>query len=493
METNVCPEPDPHRNRIPEFVESVHFIAICGTAMGALASMLRDLGIQVTGSDQNVYPPMSTFLADRGIPVTSGFAAGNLAHGPDLVVVGNTVGKDNPEVKAMQAMGLSFCSMPQAVNRFAAAGKKTLVVTGTHGKTTTSSLLAWVLHSAGLDPSFMIGGILKNFSSNYRLGQGDFMVVEGDEYDTAFFDKGPKFLHYRPSSAILTSVEFDHADIYRDLDHVMQAFERFVEAMPPESRLVAHDADRNIDALVRGCEGRVCRYGENEDSSWRIGSVRIDPPWTDFDVYRDGGLFHRFRSPLVGRHNRLNALAVIAVCTDLGVGPERIARGLSTFAGIRRRQEVRGVKREVTVMDDFAHHPTAVRETVQAVRPFYPAGRLIAVFEPRTNSSMRDVFQDVYPTVFDGADLVCVREPSLLHKIPAGQRFSSLKLVSDLKRRGLDAHFFQETGAIIEFVADRAAPGDLVLIMSNGGFDNIHRRLLDRLSCDTDRQVLPSH
>ena len=472
---------DPRLNRIPEIVASVHLIAVCGTAMGALASMLRDLGMGVTGSDQNVYPPMSTFLAERGIEANSGFAAEHLSHGPDLVVVGNTVRRDNPEVQEMIRMGLPFCSMPQAVNRFVAAGKKALVVTGTHGKTTTSSLLAWVLWTAGLDPSFMIGGILKNFDCNYRLGQGPHLVLEGDEYDTAFFDKGPKFLHYPPAAAILTSVEFDHADIYGDLDQVIGAFGRFVGTMAPESLLAAFDADANINALVQHRPGRILRYGEDAASSWQLGAVRMDPPQTVFDVYFDGRHFHRFQTPMVGRHNLYNALAVIAVCTDLGLTPEQIAQGMETFAGVRRRQEVRGVQNGVTVMDDFAHHPTAVRETVRAVRFFYPAGRVIAIFEPRTNSSMRRVFQDVYPTVFDGADLICIREPSLLNKIPEGERFSSPKLVADLKKRGLDAHFFEDTGEIIDFVADRAVPGDLVLIMSNGGFDNIHERLLNLL------------
>lgn len=481
MDSPIVSKIDLRLNRIPKIVASVHLIAVCGTAMGALASMLRDLGMRVTGSDQNVYPPMSTFLADRGIVASSGFAAEHLSPGPDLVVVGNTVRQDNPEVQQMIRMGLPFCSMPQAVNQFVAAGKKALVVTGTHGKTTTSSLLAWVLYAAGLDPSFLIGGILNNFDCNYRLGQGSHLVLEGDEYDTAFFDKGPKFLHYPPAAAILTSVEFDHADIYRDLDHVIGAFDRFVGAMAPESLLAAFDADANIDALVRSRPGRILRYGEDAASSWQLGEVRIDPPQTVFDVYFDRRHFHRFQTPMVGRHNLHNALAVIAVCADLGLTPEQIAQGMETFAGVRRRQEVRGMKNGVTVMDDFAHHPTAVRETVRSVRPFYPAGRVIAVFEPRTNSSMRRVFQDVYPTVFDGADLVCIREPSLLNKIPEGERFSSRKLVSDLKKRGLDAHFFEDTEAIIDFVADRAVPGDLVLIMSNGGFDNIHERLLNAL------------
>lgn len=481
MDSSPLPLIDPALNRIPEAVTSVHLIAVCGTAMGALASMLQDSGLCVTGSDQNVYPPMSTFLQERGIAVQRGFCAEHLAHGPDLVVVGNTVRADNPEVAAAIQMRLSYCSMPQAVNRFVARGKRILTVTGTHGKTTTSSLLAWVLQHAGFDPSFLIGGILKNFDSNYRLGQGPHMVVEGDEYDTAFFDKGPKFMHYPPHAAIVTSVEFDHADIYRDLAHVKGAFGRFIDAMGDDRLLAAFDDDANIDDLLQTRTGRIQRYGEKFASDWRLGRIRIEPPRTVFDVHCRGRLFHRFQTAMVGRHNLRNALAVIAVCSDLGLTPVQIAGGLETFAGVRRRQEIRGVKRGVTVMDDFAHHPTAVRETLRAVGPFFADGRIIAVFEPRTNSSMRRVFQDVYPTAFDGADIVCIREPSLLNKIPEPERFSSRKLVADLKDRGCDAHFFQDTGGIVDFVVRLAASGDLVLVMSNGGFDNIHQRLLDAL------------
>jgi UDP-N-acetylmuramate: L-alanyl-gamma-D-glutamyl-meso-diaminopimelate ligase len=469
------------KNCIPENVKTIHLIAACGTAMGALACILKDLGYRVTGSDQNVYPPMSTFLEQKGIHLSDGFDPANLDCRPDLVVVGNTVSRTNVEVEQTAALGLHFCSMPQALNRFLVGRAKSLLVTGTHGKTTTSSLLAWVLQTAGRDPSFMIGGILKNFSSNYRIGRGDYVVIEGDEYDTACFDKGPKFLHYTPAAAVMTSVEFDHADIFRDLRHVKETFRKFTAGLESRSLLAAYDADENVSAVIKGAGCRVQRYGEQPGSDWKLSGITIEPPLTRFRVKRNGRLFGQFRTRMVGRHNLLNALAVIAVADYIGILPADIGRALETFEGIKRRQEVRGEVNGVTVMDDFAHHPTAVRETIQAVKPFYPAGRLIAVFEPRTNSSMRAVFQDVYPTVFDAADLVCIREPALLHKIPEDERFSALQLVEALRKRGVPAEYFANTDGIIEFVAGKAAPGDIVLIMSNGGFDNIHERLLNAL------------
>ena len=468
-------------NRIPRKVDTIHLIAVCGTGMGALACMLQELGYTVTGSDQHVYPPMSHFLAHRDIHLAKGFKAQNIAYGPDLVVVGNAVSKDNPEVVAMEEMGLPCCSMPQALNHFAVGRKDVLIVTGTHGKTTTSALLAWLLYEAGHDPSFMIGGLLPNFGSNYRLGQGNAIVIEGDEYDTAYFDKGPKFLHYDPHRAILTSIEFDHADIFKDLDQVKAAFGQLLARLSAECTLVAFDNDTNVAAITPNCRCRLEPYGRAKTSAWRLGDITIAPPLTHFEVIKHGRLFQVFETRLMGTHNLLDALAAIAVADGQGVGAADMARALKTFRGVKRRQEIRGTKRGVTVMDDFAHHPTAVRETIQAVKPFYPDGRLIAVFEPRTNSSRRKVFQTVYPLAFDGADLICIRKPPLMAKIAPHDRFSSEKLVSDLQDRGHDAHFFAGTEAIISFLTATAQAGDVILVMSNGGFDNLHARLLERL------------
>lgn len=469
------------KNIIPDNVKKIHLIAVCGTGMGALACMLKDMGYEVTGSDQKVYPPMSVFLSRKGISLMEGYSGNNLAHHPDLVVVGNAVRRDNPEAVRMEEMGLFFCSMPQALNHFVSAGKKTLLIAGTHGKTTTSSILAWILYKAGLDPSFMIGGIVKNFNSNYRIGKGDYFVVEGDEYDTAFFDKGPKFLHFDPSVTVLTSVEFDHADIYRDIEHVKQAFGSMIGKIVQGSLLIAFDRDENIESLIKNRDSLTERYGRKENSSWRLGQVNVKPPWTFFDVIKKGEFFGTFVTKLVGEHNLLNALSVIAVADHLSVPASAIYEALETFDGTKRRQEVRGVKRGITVMDDFAHHPTAVKETIKAVKPFYDDGRIIAVFEPRTNSSMRKVFQDVYPLSFVDADIICISKPSLLEKIPPGERFSSELLVQDLKSQGKEAHYFEETQSIIDFIAGESKPGDLILIMSNGGFENIHERLLKTL------------
>jgi UDP-N-acetylmuramate: L-alanyl-gamma-D-glutamyl-meso-diaminopimelate ligase len=470
-----------NQNRIPDHVSKIHLIAVCGTGMGALACMLKNLGFEISGSDHNIYPPMSDFLREHGVHITEGFKAEHLCGEPDLVVVGNAVTRDNPEVQKLMQEGIPFCSMPQALNRFVARDKKTIVICGTHGKTTTSSILAWVLYQAGFDPSFMIGGILQNFNSNYRLGAGEHMIIEGDEYDTAFFDKGPKFMHYRPAMTVLTSIEFDHADIFRDLNHLRMTFGDFLSKLDGSSTLFAFDADKNVKGLIPAARCRIELYGKNNASDWCLGQVLTDSCWTRFEVLKSGGLFAKFRTKLIGRHNLFNALPVIAIAHHLGVRAEMISKGLATFAGIKRRQQIRGQKNKIIVMDDFAHHPTAVRETIEAVKSFYPTNRLIAVFEPRTNSSMRKVFQNAYPTAFDCADLICIRKPPLLEKIPPGERFSSEQLVADLKNRDKDAHYFADTESIIEFLVRQATAGDLILVMSNGGFDNIHQRLLERL------------
>ncbi len=466
---------------MPENVRNVHLIAVCGTAMGALACMLKELGYHVTGSDQHVYPPMSDFLKAKGILVFEGFKAEHLeSPKPDLVVVGNAVSRQNVEAQAMQAMQLPYCSMPQAINRFAAAGKRQIVITGTHGKTTTSSFVAWLLFCAKMDPSFLIGGLLSDFGSNYRVGKGHWIVLEGDEYDTAYFDKGPKFLHYKPDVAVLTSVEFDHADIFAGLEQVKEAFRRFMSQMSPHAGLIAFDQDDNIAGLLPAATCRVHPYGHQPTSEWHLGRVRIEPPFTYFETFHHQQRYAEFRTRMIGVHNLRNLLAGVAVGEYLHIDKEVIAGALENFKGVRRRQEVRGMKNGITVIDDFAHHPTAVQETIQAVKSFY-GSRLIAIFEPRTNSSRRNVFQAVYPNCFDAADEICIRQAPLLEKIPAQERFSSRKLVSDLCARGKEAHYFTDTDAIISFLCQTSKPGDVLLIMSNGGFDNIHQRLLDQL------------
>jgi len=472
---------DLSKNLIPDKVKNIHLIAVCGTGMGALACMLKDMGFEVTGSDQKTYPPMSNFLFSKGIKVAEGFNEKNISVDHDLIIVGNAVTKDNPEINKMNELGLNFCSMPQAINKFIASGKKIILVTGTHGKTTTSSIIAWILYVAGLDPSFIIGGILRNFNSNYRLGKGKFIVIEGDEYDTAYFDKGPKFLHYDPHIAVITSVEFDHADIFKNIDHVKKVFDIFISGISQNSTLVAFDSDKNIDELIGNKECNVIKYGKDTNSTWGLGKVSYAPPWTFFEVLKQGKMFKAFKTRIFGEHNLLNTLATVAIADKLMIHNNIIAKALESFQGIKRRQELLGQKKSITIMDDFAHHPTAVKETVKAVKSFYQDGRLIAVFEPRTNTSMRSIFQNIYPLSFDHADIICIRKPPLLNKIPLNEHFSSEILVNDLQNRGKDAHYFPDTESIIKYLEKTARPGDLVLIMSNGGFDNIHHDLLKRL------------
>lgn len=469
-------------NRPPKKIAHVHLLGICGTAMGSLAGMLKERGYRVTGSDQAVYPPMSTFLAEQGIEIMEGYRPEHLEPPPDLVVVGNVITAVNPEAQELIRKRLPFLSLPQALGHFFLGEKAPLVVTGTHGKTTTASLLAFLLDQAGWDPSFMIGGILKGYEKNYRLGNGPYFIIEGDEYDTAFFDKGPKFLHYRPWMAVLTGIEYDHADIYPDLSSVQQAFGRFLEILPRTGLLSFNGDDERIREILSKAPCPVESFGTGDAVDWRLD--RFSPTLTgaEFDVYRRGAFWYRFSSPLSGRHNALNVLSLLPILQRLDISPEVLARGLAAFPGVRRRQEIRGVEKEVTVIDDFAHHPTAVRETLAAIRGRYPSRRLIAVFEPRTNTSRRKVFQLDYTKAFTEADWVLVREAVGLEKIPEGERFSSQRLVADLSKGGKEAFYFSDTEGILAFLLDRLRPGDVVLIMSNGGFDDIHQRLLNALA-----------
>ncbi len=458
----------------------IHMIAACGTGMGALACMLKEMGHEVTGSDDNVYPPMSDFLREKDILIFKGFKASNLTGNPELVIIGNAVSRGNEEVEAVIDKALPYCSMPQALNRFAADGKKIILVTGTHGKTTTSSIMAHVLFEAGLDPSFMIGGILKNFNSNYRIGNGEYIVIEGDEYDTAFFDKGPKFMHYIPSVAIMTGIEFDHADIFRDIDHIKDAFRGLLGNIPMDSLVLACDGDENLKDVLKSAQCKVEYYGKNA-YHWGCDNFSVKNKSTHINLNPPGKDHLEIISPLMGMHNVLNVISVVAAAKKLGISDDSIQKALNSFSGVKRRQEIRGVKNGITVMDDFAHHPTAVRETIAAVKPFFTRGRIIALFEPRTNSSMRDIFHGQYSSSFDDADIICIRKPSMLDKIPVEHRLQADRLVFDIANRGKDAHYFQDTDEIVRFMKKKAKPGDLLLVMSNGGFDNIHEHLLEEL------------
>ena len=472
---------DPALNRVPEPCRHIHIMGICGTGMAALAGMLKEQGFQVTGSDENVYPPMSDFLEQMGIDVMAGYGPQNLVPVPDLVVVGNVIRAVNPEAVTLAEQGIPYVSMPQALGRFFLARCLPLVVTGTHGKTTTSSLLATALYRAGDSPGFMIGGIVEAFGTNYRIGKGSHFVVEGDEYDTAFFNKVSKFLHYRPHHAIVTSIEFDHADIFPDLQAIKASFAEFVTLIPAGGSLTACMDDPVVAEIAGRASCPVLSYGIGADNMYRIADLQVEGLTSRFSVYKHERKLGEFSLPLPGLHNGLNGTAVVALMDHLGFCVEDIQNGLATFEGVKRRQQIRGEVNGITVIDDFAHHPTAVRETVRALRLAWPKRRLIIVFEPRTNSSRRAVFQDRYADSFDGSDLVVVREHVPLPDIPASEQFSSVRLVQDLVRRHIDGHYFPDTETILDFLVDRAQSGDIIAILSNGGFDDIHERLLSRL------------
>jgi UDP-N-acetylmuramate: L-alanyl-gamma-D-glutamyl-meso-diaminopimelate ligase len=459
----------------------IHLLGICGTGMAALAGILKEQGHLVTGSDEHTYPPMSTFLENLGIEVQNGYSPEHLQVRPDLAVIGNVIRADNPEAQEILRLGLPHLSMPEALNRYLVGQRQALVVSGTHGKTTTSSLLAWLLFAAGLDPGFMIGGIVKNFQSNYRLGQGPYVVLEGDEYDTAFFDKRPKFLLFRPRQAILTSVEFDHADIYHDLDHVIQAFTAFVSQLPSSGELLAWGDAPLVRQIASQASTRVAFYGLNSDARWQARNLEPRHDGMQFDVLREGRFWEQFYVPLAGRHNVLNTLAVLATLSDLGVDRQPLKEALPDFAGVKRRLELVGDFNGITVVDDFAHHPTAVAETLLAARGRFPGRRLVVAFEPRTNTSRRAIFQQDYVQALSGADLIFVREPSDIWKAPEDDRFSSPRLVGDLKQTGRQAWYFPDTNALLANLLTRVQPGDVVLVMSNGGFDNLIPRLCQTL------------
>jgi UDP-N-acetylmuramate: L-alanyl-gamma-D-glutamyl-meso-diaminopimelate ligase len=470
----------PDLNRLADTLRHIHLMGICGTGMASLAGMLNDKGYRITGSDQNIYPPMSLFLESLHIPVCNGYHAENLHPEPDLVIVGNVITRKNPEAVALSSLRLPYLSFPQAIGHFALKDRQSIVVSGTHGKTTTSALIAWILEKAGMDPGFMIGGIPGNFGKNYKTGNGPYFVIEGDEYDTAFFDKGPKFLHYRPWITILTSIEFDHADIYRDLDHVIDSFRRLIRLIPTNGLLIANGDDETVRQEVRGAACPTETYGHTEDNRWRAVDVAVDEAFTRLTILREMEEIPFFTS-LYGRHNISNLLAAVVLGRALDIPWTTLEEAARTFRGVKRRQEIIGERNRVMVLDDFAHHPTAVRETIRAVKDKYRDRRLIAVFEPRSNSSRRKIFQRQYSLSFDAADRTFIPEPPLMDGIPVDERFSSRQLVFDLNQRGLAASYCETTDRLLEALIQEARSGDVVLIMSNGGFDHLHQRLLAAL------------
>ena len=452
--------------------------------MASLAGLLQSKGYRITGSDQNIYPPMSTYLQEIGIDILAGFSPEHLSDRPDLVIIGNAVSRNNAEAEAVVNQGIPYISFPQGLGKFLIGSRQSLVITGTHGKTTTTALAAWVLARAGLAPGFFVGGVPINFGSGWDPGKGDYVVIEGDEYDSAFFDKGPKFLHYRPQHVILTSVEFDHADIYRDLDHLKDAFRRLMELIPTEGKLVVcRDYPAAMEVAAKACS-QVITYGDDGSSDWTARNVRFSAGKGFFDAFYRGNSDATVEVGLIGRHNVNNALAAYALAKELGIDRKRMLEGFATFSGIKRRQEIKGERRGVLLIDDFAHHPTAVRETIDAVRAAYPGRRLWAIFEPRSNTSRRNIFEQEFSDALARADRVVMAGLYQAEKVPEKDRMSVERVIDAINRLCGDSRAVMiESGQdIASYVAKGAVSGDIMLVMSNGGFDGVHEKILQALA-----------
>jgi UDP-N-acetylmuramate: L-alanyl-gamma-D-glutamyl-meso-diaminopimelate ligase len=465
----------------------IHLIGICGTAMASLAGMLQLRGHRVTGSDAAAYPPMSDLLASLGIPVMEPYGEKNLEPRPDLVIVGNAISRGNVELEYVLDQRIPFRSMAQTVYEEFLTGRESLVVAGTHGKTTTTSMLAWIYETAARmrgehGPSFLIGGVAENFGTSFQLAGGKSFILEGDEYDTAFFDKGPKFMHYFPDAAILTHVEFDHADIYRDLEAVKIAFKRLVNLVPRRGRVVAFDGSVNVSECVARAFCKVERYGFADDAEWQLRELTHRDGKTHWQVWRGGKPWQTLTLPMAGEHNALNATAAAALAAGQGIDDQAIVDAIASFKSVKRRLEVRAVERGVTVIDDFAHHPTAIRETLRALRAAYPQSRLWAVLEPRSNTLRRNVFERELVDALALADEVVLAGVFKQESIPEAERLHPEAVVFALVERLRNAMLAANVEAIVEHVATGARPGDVVAILSNGGFDGIYEKLPARLA-----------
>ena len=464
----------------------IHLIGICGTAMASLAGLLQLEGHRITGSDKAAYPPMSDLLRSLSIPILEPYAESNLTPAPDLVVIGNALSRGNPEIERVLDERIPFTSMAALLREEFLSGRSPLVVAGTHGKTTTTSMLAWIYQTAArenpaLEPSFLIGGVAENFGTSFQLRSTHPFIVEGDEYDTAFFDKGPKFLHYFPDALILTHVEFDHADIYGDLDAVKTAFKRLVNLVPRRGFIVAYDGSENVTECVSRAFCRVERYGFGESSHWRIRNLRYVNGQTQWEVDRGGVLWAEFAMHLAGEHNVLNATAAAALAAGQGIQNESIAAALASFKSVKRRLEVRDQINGITLIEDFAHHPTAIRETLRALRAIYPSGRIWAVLEPRSNTLRRKVLAPDLVASLSLADCVVLAAVYQQERIPEADRLHPEEIVSALNAAGTPAELHPGADAIVSALAPQLVPGDVVAILSNGGFDGIYLKLPARL------------
>ena len=458
-----------------------HLIGICGTAMASLAGMLKQLGYKVTGSDAAAYPPMSDFLRALSIPVSQPFDENNLQPRPDVVVVGNAISRGNVELEQVLDERIAMRSLPQVLQEYFLRTREPIVVAGTHGKTTTTSMLAWIFQVAGLEPSFLIGGIAENFGSSFALRQGKHFIIEGDEYDTAFFDKGPKFLHYMPRTVLLTHVEFDHADIYADLEAVKTAFKRLINLVPRRGKIVAFDGSAAVKECVSKAFAPVEFYGFSPDAAWRITELELLPEHTRWKLLRNGKLWGEFEYPLAGAYNVLNATGAAAIAAHYGIEQSVIAQALATFKSVKRRLEVRDEVNGITIIDDFAHHPTAIAATLEAVRTRYPGRRLWAVFEPRSNTLRRKIFQKDLAASLAMADEIVVAGVFHPEAVPEAECLDTAAVVAALRRQKKPARELPDADAIVAAIAPELLSGDVVVILSNGAFGNIYEKLPQRL------------
>ena len=475
----------PHLKQVPN-VKRVYLIGICGTAMASLAGMLQARGYEVGGSDEHVYPPMSTYLESLGIPVLEGYTREHLqTFRPDLVVIGNAAANTNVEAAATVELDLPYTSMPEAIYELFIKGKHSIVVSGTHGKTSTTSLMAWILEAAGRDPGMVVGGIPLNFNHNFKLGNGSDFVIEGDEYNTSFFDKGAKFLHYHANTLLLNNIEFDHADIYADLDAILAAFRKAVQQVAPDDVIVANGDDANVMSLRGEAKARWFTFGFDAKDDIYATDVQYAPQTTSFTAHWEGQEWFRFTTNLSGKHNVLNALAVSAIARFRGLSAEEIQKGLETFKGIKRRMEVRGVERGVTVIDDFAHHPTAIATTLNGARSRYPGQKIWALFEPRSISSSRKEFEAGYIDAFHEADRVIIGP--IYHRQRYEERYGLDKMMSvdniakSLGNDKVPVEQIDDFDRIAETIGGEAKEGDVVVVMSSGAFGGVHEKILAAL------------
>jgi UDP-N-acetylmuramate: L-alanyl-gamma-D-glutamyl-meso-diaminopimelate ligase len=472
---------DPEKNILPEDVKEIYMMGICGAGMSALAGILSNMGFKVRGSDHDAFPPVSELLRSLNIPFLKGYSPTNLRESLDLVVIGNVIRRDNPEILEISKRGLPYLSFPQTIKELLLKERKSLVIAGTHGKTTTTTLVALILRKAGFASGLICGGISKNTGLNFMVPSDEFFVVEGDEYDSAFFDKEAKFLHYNPFAVLITGIEFDHADIYRSLDQIVLSFRKLISLIPENGMLVYNRENSIAVWEARRYAGKKVSYGFSHDADFYIKRFWYDKETTYFEVYRGKNRYGIFSTPLYGEHNLSNFVGAISLCDQLGIKPQAIEEAIQEFKGVKRRLDHIGEKKGILIIDDFAHHPTAVKETIKAVKKRFPKRRLFAVFEPRSNSSRRSVFQKAYSLVFDRADVVMIPEPKRMELIPEKERFSSFQLVQDLRIRGIEAYYCPDTELLLSRLIDKVCSGDIVLFMSNGIFDHLPERLFSAL------------